>query len=168
MKKIVNCFLIVCTIIAFQSFTSSNVNANPIKDISTTPISYAEKNVQIPIPMLAKLEQISPNQIQISYDRDVDMKLGTKITNYWIQDTMNAKPRGIATLGKSDKVNSKNSLTNNLAKIESMNGSANTFMITFKQNIPRGAEYKLIICYVTVEGAPPFSGDNGMAAFVGK
>lgn len=26
----------------------------------------------------------------------------------------------------------------------------------------------LIICYVTVEGAPPYSGDNGMATFVGK
>jgi hypothetical protein len=168
MKKIVNYFLIVCSIIAFQSIRSNIVNANPVKDISTTSISYAGKNVQIPVPMLAKLELISPNQIQISYDRDVNMKLGTKITNYWIQDTMNAKPRGIASLGKSDKVNSKNSLTNNLAKIEPMKGSANTFTITFKQNIPRGAEYKLIICYVTVEGAPPYSGDNGMATFVGK
>ena len=55
-----------------------------------------------------------------------------------------------------------------MVKIEPKNGSAKTFILTFNQNIPRGAEYKLIICYVTVKGAPPYSGDNGMATFIGK
>ena len=123
---------------------------------------------QFPIPMLTKLDQISPNKIQISYDRDVDIMLGMNPTNYWVQDTMNVIPQGIATLGSEDNVNDRNSLTSNLAKIEPMDGSAKTFIITFNRSIPRGAEYKLIICYVTVKGAPPYSGDNGMATFIGK
>ena len=123
---------------------------------------------QFPIPMLVKLEQISPNQIQISYDRDVDVRLGMKPTNYWIKDTMNVIPQGIATLGRNDNVNAGNSLTGSMVKIDPKNGSAKTFILTFNQVIPRGAEYMLIICYVTVKGAPPYSGDNGMATFIGK
>ena len=55
-----------------------------------------------------------------------------------------------------------------MVKINSVNGSARTFMLTFNQSISRGAQYKLIICYVTVKGAPPYSGDNGMISFIGK
>ena len=168
MKKFVYSFLIVCTVVTVQFFSGNNVTALPCMEISTTPINSVKGDVQFPIPMLIKLEQISPNQIQISYDRDVDMNLGMKPTNYWIQDTMNATPKGIATLGKNDKVNAGNSLTGSLVKIVSKNGSSKTFILTFNQNIPRGGEYKLIICYVTVKGAPPFSGDNGMATFIGK
>ncbi len=123
---------------------------------------------QFPIPMLVKLEQISPTQIQISYDRDVDVRLGMKSTNYWIKDMMNAIPKGIATLGKNDNVNAGNSLTDSMVRIDSKNGSAKTFILTFNRAIPRGAEYMLIICYVTVKGAPPYSGANGMATFIGK
>ncbi|HEY5560503.1 MAG TPA: hypothetical protein VIK72_01870 [Clostridiaceae bacterium] len=118
--------------------------------------------------MLEKFAQISPTQIQIGYDRDVDMKLGMKPTNYWIQDTMNVRPKGIATLGKNDMVNSGNSLTSSLVMIQPKSGSSRTFILTFNKEITRGASYKLIICYVTVKGAPPYSGDNGMTTFIGK
>ena len=128
----------------------------------------ADTNMQFPIPMLVKLEQLSPNQIQISYDRDVDIMLGTKPTNHWIKDTMNVRPQGIATLGRNDDVNAGNSLNASLVKIEPKNGSARTFILTFNRVIPRGAAYMLIICYVTVKGAPPYSGDNGMISFIGK
>ena len=126
------------------------------------------RSMQLPIPMLVKLDQLSPNKIQISYDRDVDVNLGMKATNYWVQDTMNDRPKGIATLGRTDNVNAGNSLTSSMVKIESKNGSAKTFILTFNRVIPRGAKYKLIICYVTVKGAPPYSGDNGMITFIGK
>lgn len=132
------------------------------------PTRMQDDTRQFPIPMLVNLTQISPNQIQISYDRDVCMRLGTKPTNYWVQDTMNIIPKGIATLGKNETVNSRNSLMSNMVRIDSKNGSAKTFILTFTENIPRGAEYMLIICYVTVKGAPPYSGDNGMATFIGK
>ncbi|WP_315078942.1 hypothetical protein [uncultured Clostridium sp.] len=167
MKKYLSYFLIACTVIAVQSFLGSDASAKPVIEISTTSLSTV-KNREFAIPKLVKTEQISPNQIQISYDRDVDMELGTKATNYWIQDTKNVKPKYIATLGKNDKVNENNSLTNNLVKINSKDGSAKTFILTFSQDIPKGEEYKLIICYVTVKGAPSYSGDNGMITFVGK
>ncbi|NNU74333.1 hypothetical protein [Clostridium estertheticum] len=124
--------------------------------------------MQFPIPRLEKLEQLSPTQIQISYDRDVDVMLGMKSTNYWIKDTLNTSPKGIATLGKNDNVNAGNSLTDSMVRVDSRNGSARTFILTFNQTIPTGAEYMLIICYVTVAGTPPYSGDNGMATFIGK
>lgn len=167
MKKYLSYFLIACTVMAVQSFLGGNISAKPVIEVSATSLNSTEDK-KFPIPKLVKVEQISPNQIQISYDRDVDKKLGTKATNYWIQDTKNVKPKHIATLGKNDKVNADNSLTDNLVKISSKDGSAKTFILTFSQDIPKGEEYKLIICYVTVEGAPPYSGDNGAATFVGK
>ncbi|WBL48283.1 hypothetical protein [Clostridium estertheticum] len=124
--------------------------------------------VILPIPMLVKLEQVSPFQIEISYDIDVDVKLGTKSTNYWIKDTMNVIPKDIATPGRNASVNTRNSLTDSFVKINSKNGSARTFILTFNHVIPRGAEYMLIICYVTVKGAPNYNGDNGMGTFIGK
>ncbi|MGV8984236.1 hypothetical protein [Clostridium sp.] len=132
------------------------------------PMNMRDDNRQFPIPMLVSLKQLSPNQIQISYDRDVDVMLGMKPTNYWIKDTMNDIPQGISTLGRNDSVNAKNSLTSNMVRIEPNSGSSKTFILTFNRAIPRGSEYMLIICYVTVKGAPPYSGDNGMATFTGN
>jgi hypothetical protein len=168
MKKFLKYFLCAFAFVIFQLSLNNIVSAETINETYSNSTNYVNKDKKFPIPMLVKTEQISPNQIQISYDRDVDMELGMKATNYWIQDTMNDVPKGIATLGKNDKVNSKNSLTDNKVKIESKNDSAKTFVLTFNQDIPKGAEYKLIICYVTVEGAPAYNGDNGSATFVGK
>lgn len=143
------------------------VKALPATECSIYSATAKENNDQ-PIPMLSSLEQISANQIQISYDREVDVSKGTKTTNYWVQDTMNLIPKGIATLGKNESVNANNSLTDRLVKIQQKDGSAKTFILTFNKNITRGGKYKLIICYVTVPGAPPYSGDNGKMTFVGK
>jgi hypothetical protein len=168
MKRLLKGFMILCTIAIVQIWGGSIVKALPAVDYSASYINTQESKQQFPIPMLVKLEQISPNQIQISYDRDADVKLATKATNYWVQDTVNISPKGIATLGKNDKVSNANSLTDRMVKIESKDGLANTYILTFSKNITKGAEYKLIICYVTVEGAPPYAGDNGTATFVGK
>lgn len=139
-----------------------------VVQLSLCSIVSAETIANDNIPKLIKLTQISPNQIQITYDRDVDTSLAIKATNYWVQDLVNSKPEGIASLGKDEKINSKNSLTENEVRIEPKEDSQRTFVITFDRDIPKGAEYKLIICYVTVPGAPPYSGDNGMMTFVGK
>jgi len=168
MKKFLKYFLCAFAFVIFQISFNKVVNAETINETYTNSKIYVGKDREFTIPMLAKLEQVSHNQIEITYDRDVDMKLGTKATNYWVQDMVNDVPKGIATLGKNDKVNDKNSLTDKKVKIESKNGSAKTFILTFNQDITKGAEYKLIICYVTVEGAPDYNGDNGSATFVGK
>lgn len=55
-----------------------------------------------------------------------------------------------------------------MVSIEPKSGSTKTFILTFNGAIQRGSEYMLIICYVTVKGAPPYSGDNGMATFTGN
>lgn len=167
MKRFLTSFLIAFSAMFVSVLSASNVGANPEMN-TTTSLSAFEEKEELTIPKLMKVEQISPNQIQISYDRDVDKKLGEKSTNYWIQDVMNVTPKGIATLGKNDKVSANNSLTDKLVKISSKEDSAKVFVLTFNQNIPKGEQYKLVICYVTVEGAPAYSGDNGSAIFIGK
>ncbi|MBU3191409.1 hypothetical protein K9O30_18870 [Clostridium bowmanii] len=73
-------------------------------------MNMRDDNRQFPISMLVSLKQLSPNQIQISYDRDVDVRLAMKPTNYWIKDTINDIPKGISTLGKNNSVNATNSV----------------------------------------------------------
>lgn len=153
-----------------KKFTKSLIAAVAllVVQLSLCSIVSAETIVNDNIPKLTGITQISPNQIEITYDRDVDVSLGIKATNYWVQDLVNKTPEGIASLGKDEKINSKNSLTENEVRIEPKEGSQRIFVMTFSRNIPKGAEYRLIICYVTVPGAPPYSGDNGMMTFVGK
>lgn len=139
-----------------------------VVQLSLSSIVSAKTIVNDNIPKLTKLTQISPNQIEITYDRDVEVPLGIKATNYWVQDLKNKTPEGIASIGKDDQVNSKNSLTNNEVKIESKEDSQRIFVITFSRDIPKGAEYNLIIHNVNVPGAQPYSGDNGMMNFVGN
>ena len=155
MKKYLNWALILCTVITGQLFYGNKVSAKEMEKKST-------------VPMVVKVEQTAPNQVQVTYDRDVDKNLGSKTTNYWVQDTKNVTPKGIATLGKNDKVNQNNSLKDNLAKINPVAGSQKAFVITFNQSIPKGEVYKVIVCYVTVPGAPAYTGDNGMGTFIGK
>lgn len=144
---------------------------NKVKDLEDSKDDKTQKpqdEKESNIPKLMKVNQISPNQIEISYDRDIDVELGTKAINYWIQDTMNDKPKGIASFGKNDKVDARNSLTDSKVRIEAKEDSQRTFVLTFSKDIPKGAEYKLIISNVTIEGAPSYSGENGIMTFVGK
>jgi len=120
------------------------------------------------IPMLASLSQISANQLQLSYDQPVDQTKGSNPRNYWIQDTTEPSPVNIATLGMNDRVNSNNSLTPDRVNIQAVGTDGKSFVLTFNQNIAKGKTFKLIICYVTRPGAPPYSGDNGSATFVGQ
>ncbi|RJX40565.1 hypothetical protein D3P09_00645 [Paenibacillus pinisoli] len=120
------------------------------------------------IPMLASLSQISANQLQLSYDQPVDQAKGTDPRNYWIQATSEQNPVNIATLGMNDSVNRNNSLTPDRVKIQASGTDGKSFLLTFNQNIAKGKSFKLIICYVTRPGAPPYSGDNGSATFVGQ
>lgn len=126
----------------------------------------AEQQQQV--PMLQSLSQLSPNQLQVTYDQPVDRVKGMTPTNYWIQSTTDATPTGIATLGKNDQVNASNSLTSSKVTITAPDNQNQRFILTFNQSIPKGMTYKLIICYVTTPGAPPYSGDNGSAVFVGQ
>ncbi|RKP48892.1 hypothetical protein D7Z26_21255 [Cohnella endophytica] len=126
------------------------------------------KKRQAQIPMLSQLSQISPNQLQVTYDQPVDQTKGTTPGNYWIQSTTEVTPTGIATLGKNDSVNNGNALTADKVMIQPVANNAQSFMLTFKQDIPKGMSYKMIICYVTQPGEPPYTGANGSAVFVGQ
>lgn len=167
MNKYVKNLLITGIISTSIISIGCSVNAASIKDLNSRGANTMDAEKQN-IPMLSSYKQIGPNKLEISYDKDVDVKLGTKVTNYWIQSTKKAEPEGIASLGKNDKVNNNNSLEADDVKIEAKDGSKNTFILTFEENITKGEEYKLIICYVTVPGAPAYTGDNGSGIFVGK
>ncbi|MFF2090573.1 hypothetical protein [Paenibacillus sp. NPDC058174] len=119
------------------------------------------------IPMLTSVNQLAANQLRITYDQPVDQVKGINPQNYWIQSTAETTPTNIATLGMNDSVNANNSLTGDKVKIEASGSTGQDFVLTFNQNIARGMAFKLIVCYVTKPGAPPYSGDNGSIAFVG-
>ncbi|NBD26624.1 hypothetical protein [Paenibacillus glycinis] len=120
------------------------------------------------IPMLKDLQQLSGNQLKVTYDQPVDGAKGIKPGNYWIQSLSETMPTGIATLGMNDTVNPGNALTADKVTITSADTTNTSFILTFKSVIPTGKSYKLIICYVTAPNAPPYSGDNGSRTFIGK
>lgn len=120
------------------------------------------------VPMLTGVRQTAMNQIEITYDKKADMTKATTPTNYWVQSTQQVNPTGIATLGKDQKIGSDNTLTADKVMIKAADRSGKKFTLTFKENITKGSEYKLIICYVTVPGGAPYTGDNGSAIFTGK
>ncbi|QHW35229.1 hypothetical protein GZH47_22610 [Paenibacillus rhizovicinus] len=120
------------------------------------------------IPMLKDVQQLSANQLKVTYDQPVDGTKGTTPANYWIQSMSETMPTGIATLGMNDSVGPGNALTADRVTITSADTSSTSFILTFKQPIQTGKSYKLIICYVTAPNAPPYSGDNGSRVFVGK
>lgn len=120
------------------------------------------------VPMLTGVRQTAMNQIEITYDKKADMTKATTPSNYWVQSTQEVNPAGIATLGKDQKIGSENALTADKVMIKAADRSGKKFALTFKENIKPGSEYKLIICYVTVPGGAPYTGDNGSAVFTGK
>ncbi|GGG54390.1 hypothetical protein [Paenibacillus radicis (ex Gao et al. 2016)] len=119
------------------------------------------------IPMVTGVNQIAANQLRVTYDQPVDQVKGINPNNYWIQSTTEQTPTNIATLGMNDSVNANNALTAEKVQIQASGNNGQDFILTFNQNIARGMAFKLIICYVTKPGAPPYSGDNGSISFVG-
>ncbi|MBK1811626.1 hypothetical protein JHL18_13460 [Clostridium sp. YIM B02505] len=166
MKKFISSFLILCTLITNINYFG-NVRARPMEEYPSVR-SNSQEYDQNSIPRLLKSEQISANQIKITFDRDVDKNLAKQPTNYWIKDLKNEEPEGIATVGQNCDADKNNSLTGDIVKIESKNGLGNVYVLTFKNSIPKGEQYKLVICNVTVEGAQPYNGDNGASMFSGK
>lgn len=167
MKKFISSFLILCTLMIIQRCFNSEVSARPTEENPTIHSTFQTYD-QNSIPRLLKSEQVSANQIKITYDRDVDKSLAEKPMNYWIKDLKNEEPEGIATVGLNCDIDKNNSLTGDLVKIESKNGLENVYILTFKSNIPKGEQYKLVICNITVKGAQPYNGDNGTSMFAGK
>jgi hypothetical protein len=149
--------LLLCSLVAMSILTHTKASAD----------EHVEKQKVSNIPMLLTLNQTSSNQLQVTYDQPVDNSKGINPMNYWIQSTQEKTPTGIATLGMNDKVNSGNLLTAEKVTIQPLDSSGKSFLLTFKQNINKGIVYKMIICYVTKPGEPPFNGDNGSASFVG-
>lgn len=149
--------LILCSILL--AFT-----ANP----QVYAAEYAEDPPTASIPMLASLLQISPNQLQVTYDKPVDQNKGMNPKNYWVQSTAAAAPTNIATLGMNDTVNNNNSLNSGKVSIQAADNNGRSFILTFNQNIAKGMALKMIICYITQPGAGPYSGGNGSATFIGR
>ena len=153
MKKNLKKILVICVLVILQ--------------IGNCMPAYAQQTTEA-IPKLTTVNQVSANQIEIRYDMPVDLAKGEKATNYWVQSVTQAIPSGIATLGKNDEVSANNSLTANKVQIKVKDNEQTTFTLTFSQPITSGTEYKLIICYVTIPGGAPYTGDNGSKVFIGK
>ncbi|MEG2290112.1 MAG: hypothetical protein RSA29_07690 [Clostridium sp.] len=168
MQKKIKYLIILIIAIVLQIVSTSNTYALPTSNLETNTIQFEEINIDQPIPKLKSTKQISTNQLLITYDMEVDLTKGITPTNYWIQSVTDTKPVGIATLGKDDKVSSKNSLTSNNVTIAPKDSTNTSFIITFNQPIGSSSKYNLIICYITAPNGEAYTGDNGSAIFVGK
>jgi hypothetical protein len=120
------------------------------------------------IPNLADIFQVSTNQILVTFDSQVDINLGTKASFYWIQSLSDKVPTGIASLGSKSQFNARNALSNNQVTITKVQGDNNSFLLTFKQEIPSNKRFKLAVRHLHAPGAKPFDGINGMKVFTGK
>ncbi|WP_088072717.1 hypothetical protein [Gottfriedia luciferensis] len=129
---------------------------------------YKTKSAVNQIPKLTDIFQVSTNQILVTFDRRVEIDLGTKASTYWIQSLSDTIPTGIASLGRNSRLNANNALSTNQVSITKVQGDNNSFLLTFKQEIPSNKRFKLVVRNLNVPGGMPFSGDNGTKIFIGK
>lgn len=114
----------------------------------------------ISIPVITSVKQISPTQIQITFDRDVEYVHATNPRNYWVRDTNSMLPTGIASIGRVGTTTEKNTLKSEDVKITSLGGSKKHFTFTFKKEILKNIDYKLQASNISCDGFGGYSGDN--------
>ncbi|PGS49563.1 hypothetical protein [Bacillus sp. AFS041924] len=129
---------------------------------------YKSKQTVTQIPKLTDIFQVSTNQILITFDTQVDINLGTKASVYWIQSLSEQIPTGIASLGSNGNFNSRNALSDNQVSIRKVQGDNNSFLLTFKQEIPSHKRFKLVVRNLNAAGGKPYNGENGVKVFTGK
>lgn len=136
--------------------------------IAVTSTCYGAKKKENPIPKLISVEQIAPNTIKVTYDKPVDSNKAVELKNYWVQSLQENESDDIASLGRGDKADDSNVLSEEKAQIIAQDNTNKAFLIRFKQKIPAGKQYKVIICHITVPEAEPYTGNNGEMNFTGK
>lgn len=126
------------------------------------------KKKENPIPKMTGVQQIAPNTVKITYDKEADANKAASLKNYWIQTLNSNEPDDIASLGKDDQAAMDNTLSEDKAQIIAQDNTNKAFLIRFKQRIPTGKQYKVIVRYITTPGSEPYTGNNGEMTFTGK
>jgi len=162
-------YKIMILLIVMSSILPANkqVNATSKKEFLRIE-GYKPNQTVTKIPNLAGIFQVSTNQILVTFDSQVDLNLGTKASFYWIQSLSDKIPTGIASLGSKSQFNARNALSNNQVTITKVQGDNNSFLLTFKQEIPSNKRFKLAVRHLHAPGGKPFDGINGMKVFTGK
>ncbi|MFD4707783.1 hypothetical protein ACFWM3_23470 [Gottfriedia sp. NPDC058432] len=162
-------YKIVILLIVMSSILPGNkqVNATTKKDFLQIE-GFKPNHIVKQIPKLTDIFQVSTNQILVTFDSQVDIDLGTNASVYWIQSLSDKIPTGIASLGSKSQFNARNALSNNQVTITKVQGDNNSFLLTFKQEIPSNKRFKLAVRHLHAPGGKPFDGINGMKVFTGK
>ncbi|PEL11214.1 hypothetical protein [Bacillus sp. AFS017336] len=164
-------YKIMFLLIVMSSILPSNMHASAATKNDFLQIEGYKSKHSHPvnqIPKVTDLFQVSTNQILVTFDAQVELSEGTKASVYWIQSLSDAIPTGIASLGNNSKFNASNALSSNQVTITKVQGDNNSFLLTFKQEIPSNKRYKLVVRNLNAPGAKPFNGLNGMKVFTGK
>lgn len=120
------------------------------------------------IPLLVSVIQVAPDTMEVHFSLPVNIEKATNPNNYWIQTLDQESPKDIATLGKNEKLTTKNSLTKDKASISQKESSDKTFVIKLAQSIPSKANYRLFVFFIPVTNATEYKGLNGSFSFTGK
>lgn len=162
-------YKIMILLIVMSSILPGNKQVNAISKKEFLRIEGYKPNQTVnQIPKLTDIFQVSTNQILVTFDSQVDINLGTKASVYWIQSLSDKIPTGIASLGSKSQFNARNALSNNQVTITKVQGDNNSFLLTFKQEIPSNKRFKLAVRHLHAPGGKPFDGINGMKVFTGK
>lgn len=126
------------------------------------------KKKESPIPKMIGVQQIAPNTIKITYDKEADASKAANLKNYWIQSLTDNEPDDIASLGKGGQAETENTLSEDKAQIIAQDNTNKAFLIRFKQKIPSGKQYKVIVRCITAPKSESYTGNNGEMTFTGK
>lgn len=162
MNTNIKLLLFLIFMISLISF-STEIQAQNIN----TYLDYNLQQVQ-PYPVLKNLNQVSSNQLEITFDTATNSVYAVQPKNYWIQNVNGDTLDQVSSIGKKDKTTNQNCLTNEMVKIKPKNASNKTFIMTFKDDITSNKKYKLIICFVPSNNKSTFNGRNGAITFIGE
>lgn len=149
------------TCLSLQRPSAAILDNNMSSDICMTEVNDD-------IPLLISVIQVAPDTMEVHFNLPVNIEKATNPNNYWIQTLDAENSKDIATLGKNEKLTSKNSLTKDKASISQKESSEKTVVLKLPQNIPSKANYRLYVFFVPVTNSAEYKGLNGSFVFTGK
>ncbi|MFS0782627.1 hypothetical protein [Bacillus sp. 1P06AnD] len=139
-----------------QQYAQQQANAYSIQESIREP----EPSTAPAHPILLDVRQVSPNQIELDYDVPTDKAAALNVRNYWIRNNQ-SQTDGVASMSQNDRVLLPgNSLTPEMAHIESLDDSNTKYALTFKRKMVPGVQYTVLPCNISIKGQNDYKGQN--------
>lgn len=115
------------------------------------------------IPCVLEVKLVSNNQLEVIFDKPVDVQSATHPANYWIRSS-EAKAKGVASLGKDEKISDMNALKKEQVCIKPKDNTNKVMVMTFVEEATPEVSYSLIPCFINMPKAMGYKGGNFVPA----